>query len=346
MKKLGSIGLRYLLPLALAVFLMWWITKDITEEQQSYIIQSIKEADYFWIGLSLIAAIVSHWVRALRWQMLLRPLGYSPTTLNTFWAVMVAYIANLVLPRVGEVSRCVVLKKTDKVPISQSIGTVVTERLLDLVAFGLIFVLTFMLNANFISYLFGSSGSDVNVGTKIGGLVVLLSAGLVIYKFVFPRIKKYPLIQKLLGFFGNLKKGFMSVFKLKNPLLFISYTFLIWFLYYLMMVFMVKALGATSHLGFNGALLILTIGTFGFIAPVQGGFGAYHGAIIWLLTSLNKYSIENGLDIASEITQGDAISFAFLAHSAQTLLVVIMGLIALFFVFILKPKNDLEGGTS
>ena len=345
MKRIVGIFLRYVLPFGLAVLFMWLILKDIDEEKQEYIINSLRSADYRWIALSMVIAIISHWVRAMRWKMLLEPLGYKPSTANTFWSVMVAYIANLALPRMGEISRCGALKKTDNIPIGQSLGTVVTERVIDLLAFAVVFILTFAINSKFIIYLFNKSatGEGSGLAGKITIAVVVLIAAVIGFRYVLPRLKHLPPVEKAMHFFGGIWEGLRSVFKLANPGYFIFLTALIWFLYYLMMLFVTHAMDATSQLGFNGSLLVLTIGTLGFIAPVQGGFGAYHGVIIWLLTNLSAFA---GTDVYSgpQLTEGDSISFAFLAHTSQTILVIVVGLFALFAVFIYKPKkNDLEG---
>ena len=141
----ASAIVKFLLFLSIGMLLVWLVVKDITAEEKTNIKIAFEKANYFWIVLSMILVTVSHWSRAVRWKMLLEPLGYKPKTSNTFFAIMVGYLANLALPRLGEVSRCGVLNKYEKVSFEEAFGTVIAERAIDLLCLVLVFFLTLIM---------------------------------------------------------------------------------------------------------------------------------------------------------------------------------------------------------
>ena len=145
MKKQTNNILKFICFLGLGVLLVWLTVKDITKQQQEDILVSIQKANYSFIGLSFLVGIFSHYVRAVRWKILLAPLGYQPKTSNTFFAVMVGYLVNLAVPRLGEVSRCGMLNSYEKIPFTEGFGSVIAERALDLVCLVLIFFITLFL---------------------------------------------------------------------------------------------------------------------------------------------------------------------------------------------------------
>ena len=131
MKKYIIQAVKFVVFLGLGILLSWLALRGITAEVKEQIYKSLKEANYLWITLAMAAGMLAHFSRAIRWKMLLEPLGFTPRTSNTFYAVMIGYLGNLVPPRVGEVLRCGILKRYEKIPLTQSFGTVIIERLLD-----------------------------------------------------------------------------------------------------------------------------------------------------------------------------------------------------------------------
>ncbi|MTI31530.1 lysylphosphatidylglycerol synthase transmembrane domain-containing protein [Xanthovirga aplysinae] len=330
--------LLYTISLTVALGLMWYIFRDL---DFSVVLSKLKQLNYGWIALSVIIAISSHYARAYRWNLLLQPLGFQLKTWRTFLAVMSMYFVNLILPRMGEVSRCGVLKRTDKVPVTASLGTVVVERLVDFLA--LLFLLTIVLVAEFgrlKSYLlaafehtFDKLQDNLNLLFLLAGLVVLGVLG-IIFLFTSKRsfLRNNPIILKVKSFLKDLSLGFTSIGKLQNKAGFWLSTLLIWAAYYLMAYFIIFAYPPTVGLSMWAGLSILVMGGLGMAAPVQGGLGTYHAMV-------------SGILILYGISEQDGIIFATIMHSAQTLMVLILGGICLLLSLLISPKEKEESQT-
>jgi len=130
MKKILISVLKYTLSLAITILLLWYVFKD---KDVIGMLQVLKNADYRWVSVSIVIALISHFWRSLRWNLILQPLGHSPKVTNTYMAVLIGYLANFIIPRMGEVTRCGILYKIEKIPIKSSVGTVVAERAFDLI---------------------------------------------------------------------------------------------------------------------------------------------------------------------------------------------------------------------
>jgi glycosyltransferase 2 family protein len=141
-------ALKLLLFISIGLLLVWLSIRGLDEETKKQTVEAFKKANYTWVFLSIVVGILSHWSRAVRWNMLMQPLGHSPRTSNTFFAVMVGYLANYAFPRLGEVTRCSLVSRYEKVPLNEALGTVVAERIIDVITMLTLFVLTLLLNAN------------------------------------------------------------------------------------------------------------------------------------------------------------------------------------------------------
>ncbi|MGB3617874.1 MAG: lysylphosphatidylglycerol synthase transmembrane domain-containing protein [Catalinimonas sp.] len=324
--------LKYVLPLGLAALLLWLVYRDTSLEE---LMRDLRDADYRWIFLSIIPAVISHLSRAERWRLLLRPLGHRPRLLTSFLAVMSLYFVNLILPRAGEVSRCGVLRKTDGVPIDASVGTVVAERGFDLLMLLLTVAVAFVLEFSRLSTVLGPLVSK-RLATVEGGAVGLLLvgglsvAGAVVALFLAlrRRLRGSALYGKIEAFLEGVWAGLISVRHLDRPGAFVLHTVLIWGCYYLMAYWALFALPATADLGARAALMVFTLGSLGMVAPVQGGVGAYH------------FMVGAGLALYG-VSEADASAAAALMHTSQTLFLLLLGGICFGLTFLVRSKREL-----
>ena len=328
--------LKYILTLTIAAFLLWYVYKDI--DFQEAVLQRLGDISYGWIALSVIFGLVAHVLRAYRWNILLEPLGYEHlSTFRTYLAVMTGYMANMFVPRMGEVTRCAILKKTDNVAMTSSLGSVVAERTFDLLILVSMIMIGFILEfdklAGFAQEHWASKiGAFKNINTLaltlVAGFLFFLMVMFVAYRILRTKLRRNPLILKIRQFLREMLEGFLSVRKIKNRSGFWISTFGIWVLYYLMAYIVFFSIPETSHLGMLAGLSVLIMGGLGMSAPVQGGIGAYH---IFVSSILSLYGVapESGK------------FFAFILHTTQFLTVIIVGVISLSISLLIskKPEN-------
>ncbi len=334
-KALGKY-LKIFLSFAIAVAILWWLFKD---EDIAGLWEEAKNADFNWIILSVLMAILSHWIRAYRWKLFVAPLGYEISTFRAFLAVMIGYVSNLVLPRMGEVIKCGALNKLENVPVSKSLGTIITERILDLIILVLLICATILIEyerlKNFLGELFGPQIDSLSTNyTLLFGLLGISILGMLLMIWLYKNFRKFekiPYLTKAFKFGRELWEGLTSVKKVKKQAAFWASTIAIWTLYYLMSYIVVFSIPSTSHLTPLAGLTILTMGSIGMAAPVQGGIGTYH---FMISTILVLYGIE----------LSDGKLFATILHAAQSFAVIIVGVISFFISGILQkqPKKAEE----
>ena len=322
--------LKYGLSVVLAAFLFWLVFRNISFDEFAGKLSSV---NYGWILVSFALAIFSHLLRAYRWNLMLRPFGYELTTFRTFLAVMSGYLANLALPRLGEVTKCGVLKKNEGVSMSTAIGTVVVERLLDFIILLIITVLDFLLEFDmiydFFAELFNFKGIEQNkVPLAIGGAVLtgLGVLGLFLLREFLKREYEHPALKKINDKLKELIAGFMSIRNVENFFGFMVSTVLIWLAYFFMSYVIFFAMPETSGLSMGVGLSILVAAGLGMSAPVQGGVGAYHAFVSGVLVI---YGIE--------ATTG--LFFATLLHTSQVILVLIVGGMSMFISSFISAKK-------
>jgi len=327
--------LKILFFLAIGVFFIWIFLRKLTTDQKREIWESFILADYSWLALSVIIGILSHIIRAFRWKILMEPMGHHPKNSNTFYAVMIGYLANLALPRLGEVTRCGVLNRYEKIPINQSIGTVIIERSVDMVLFVLLFIINFIiffdrLNQYVDEKIFKPLGDKFSFfDQNIAFLIIIGVLGLLFVGLFFVLRKKFhhlSVYQKIRGLILGFWKGLFSITKIKKPVTFIIQSIAIWGLYYLMIYVCFFSLPSTSHLGFDACLSMLIFGSIG-IMVVQGGIGIYPAIIA---ETLVLYQIPG--------TTGYALGW--LTWSAQTIMIIIAGIVSLILLPILNKKQN------
>jgi len=341
-KKLGTI-FRFTLFFGLGVFFIWLFLRNLSPEQKSEILLSFGKANYWWIALAIGLGVLAHYLRALRWKMMIVPLGYHPGNRNTFFAVMIGYLANLALPRLGEVSRCTVLTRYEQVPFTKSFGTVITERALDLLMFLLLFILNLAIQ-------FGKLSSYINekiykpLEAKLqlsidlsGSLSILLIAIVIVlvvlYIVLRKRISGNRYYQKVRSLVTGFLDGIKSLIRIQRIGLFIFYSLAIWCLYLLMAYIIFFSFPESSHLGIDAGLAILVFGTIG-IMIVQGGIGIYPAIVA---ETLFLYAVEP--------TKGYALGW--LIWSSQTITIILLGVLSLILLPILtKDKNHDDASTN
>lgn len=331
-KKLISV-VQYIFFLGLGAGLFWLSIRKLDLHE---VWKSMLGADYWWMLLALFIAILSHIARALRWNLLIGTLGYKTRLSSTFYAVMVGYLANTAVPRMGEFARCGVLSKKEKIPFNALFGTVISERFFDLITLMLIIFLVIIfqmdllrnfLNTNFWPF-FDNLFSNMNSIILFGIIAVALLGGIVWLVWIFKhKIKKMPFYHRIVDFLSGLWDGIKSIKNMKHKWLFVLYTIIIWFLYALMTYIPLKMLAETSNLSFIDGLTLMAIAALGIVAPVPGGIGAYHYIVKVTLTEL--WGIEANA----------AMSFATLNHAGQTLMNVVVGAVS-YFLLIINAKKQ------
>ncbi len=327
MKKSIAKLIQFILFPAIGLFIIYQLYKDQNAAEIGAILRN--DVDYKWIILSLSLGILSHISRAMRWQMLIEPVEKRPGFINTFCAVMIGYLANLVFPRMGEVSRCGVLSKYERISFTRVVGTVVAERLSDLFMLLIIMVavlaLQFDLLGGFLSRTLKlESFGEIFLSPLFYGILALIGVSLLLIKRYS---KQYRALMFLKNLMAKFTEGLSSIRKIKNKPLYLLHTLIIWFMYFLMIYVCFYSLPSTSNLGINAGITILLTGSLGMIAPVQGGIGAWHFMVIATLKLYGVPAESGGV-------------FALVVHAAQNLMIIGVGLLAFSALPLLNRKKN------
>lgn len=319
MKKTIINAIKFLVFISLGIFIFWKVYEgqDVNE-----IISAMHKVDFTWVYVSILIGIFSHIARSARWVLLANSLGYKPKQVNSFFAVMITYFANLAFPRLGEVSRPAVLKRYEKIPLSTALGTIITERIIDVI---ILLIITFIGIALQFDVFNQFVTENPSVSNKLQGildsrwiiLIVFILGTLAFITFftLRNRFNHIKFIKKINEKVDTLKEGLLSVRKVQNKFLFILYSVLIWVFYYLMIYVCFYSFDFMDSFGPVEALALFILGSYGMVAPVQGGIGAYHFMII------------SGLMIYG-VNESDAGLFALIVWSAQTLMIIGLGFIS------------------
>ncbi|MFT5916799.1 MAG: hypothetical protein ACJAWV_003036 [Flammeovirgaceae bacterium] len=324
--------LKYVISISVAGFLFWWLYRG---EDMEKTFEDIKEASPFWISTSIGIALFSHWSRASRWVIALRPLGYETRTFTAFLAVMFGYFVNLFVPRLGEVMRCGLFYRTEKVPINISFGSVLAERALDFIILVALCIVVFFVEfdriGGFILSEFNNNSEAVT--QKIYILLAICSLaflGLIALYLLRNKLMRLPLVIKGKGFVLGMKDGLLSIKKLsrKQRLAFILHTLNIWAMYYFMSYVLFLSMPATSNLSLMTGCTVLIMSGIAMVIPSPGGIGTYH---FFVTATLIAYGLEEGI----------AKNSALLMHSVQYLATIIIGgLSFLISIFIARKQGE------
>jgi uncharacterized protein (TIRG00374 family) len=301
--------LKIALPLAFGGFLVWYSLSDISLEILG---QYFKEANYTWILLGLFFGILSHLSRAYRWKFMLEPLGFKPKITNSILAVLVGYLVNLALPRAGEISRATVMSNYEKIPFEKGFGTIVAERIADLIMMLIIIVLTLFVQFDFIYELLTKNFNPIKIGIGIPVLII----SFFIFRFLVNKATSGFLL-KIKTFVAGLIEGVTSIFKMKNKWAFIFHTIFIWAMYIAMFWATIPAIEGLE-VPFGGILIGFIAGGFA-IAATNGGIGLYPIAVASALALF---------DISTET----ATAFGWIMWTAQTAMIVVFGGLAFLFL--------------
>ena len=327
-------SLKFIAFLTAGILLLWLAFRTVDFKALA---NSLKGANYYWLILSVVFGLLAYFSRTRRWIILINPLGYSPKFWNTFHAMMSGYLANLALPRIGEVTRCVALGKKEKIPVDQLVGTVVIERTIDLISLLVLMSAIFFtsgskireyLNASIIIpfrgkvlSVFGSAWIPWAILTAFSAICFFL---LIHYK---KELRKIRFFSKIFDMAHGVINGLKSISKLKRSWEFIFHTIFIWLCYALMTWVVVFCLESTSHLSFGNSIFILVIGGLAMSAPVQGGIGAFH------------YFVSRGIAFVEGVNIEDASAYAILTHESQLVIVLILGALAFQRLYSKNRKN-------
>lgn len=326
----------YLAALFISIFLLWRVLSKIDIE---LLLSRIMKADFSWVFAAVIISLISHLSRAARWNILMEPLGFRPSLFKTFLAVMVGYFANIFLPRAGEVARCGILTKIDKVQLNSAFGTVVAERAFDFLCLITLISLSLILEFNRFTTLFSEYVLKASPEEKLPlyfnplfiGSIFLLT-GLIILFLFRKKITSSAFFFKIREFLKGVLEGVMSFRKISRKKEFIFHTIFIWVCYYFMTYLMFFSLAETKMLGPLAGLVILILGGLGMSAPSTGGIGTFHELV------------GGGLKLFYNLKYDDGIAYAFVVHTSQFFSILIVGGLSLLICLFLTRRlnNDLR----
>jgi uncharacterized protein (TIRG00374 family) len=331
-------ALKFLGFLAAGILLLWLAFRKVDFHR---VAENLKEANYYWLILSLFFSLMAFILRARRWQLLIHPLGVRPTFWHTFHALMIGYLANLALPRVGEITRCVALGKKEKIGVDKLVGTVIVERTIDFLSV-LVFLMIIVLTSGSIIRKFLNESLFIPLKEKVFDILdvpwfiwttLALFLFVALYLMIRHRhnLRKFRFFAKVFDIAKGIISGLKTIINLERKWEFIITTVLIWLSYAMMTWVVVFCLESTSHIVFWDSLIILVVGGLAMSVPVQAGFGAFHYAVSRVLIVLQGVSLEDGL------------TYALLSHESQIVFEIIIGLISIYVMYGRKHEMKTAG---
>ena len=334
-KRLISL-LKFGVFFGLGIFLVWWSVHKLSDKDYAEFINALKTANYYLLIPVFFILIASHLSRAVRWKILMNAMGYNPRLSNTFSAVMVGYLANFAFPRLGEVLKCTILGKYEKVPPDKLVGTILVERAVDLISFLIIIIISLLTQAKVVgafakekldTYFF-SQNKEIAI-IKLIGVILIILAAIFILKFIFKKYLHIKLVQRIKNIFIGIKVGLLSVRNLQNKWLFILHSIFIWACYLGGTYIGFFAIKETSVLPLLAAFPVLVFGTVAtMITP--GGIGLYP---VFLMEAMLLYKVPESFGTAN----------GWLQWSAQFIITLVVGFICLLILpYINKPKNEIS----
>jgi uncharacterized protein (TIRG00374 family) len=344
LKKFWS-ATKYYFFLTIGMVLLYLVFKDVNFV---WMWNEIKHADFEWILLSFLFGIVAMASRAWRWKIMLEPLGYTPSFLDCFNGVAIGYLSNIGLPRMGEVVRCSILNQTNGIPITKLIGTVILERVIDVIMLLSLILVVFFSQIDrfgkfFMTEIFGDKIARISlllneIGTiLIPAFIVFCIASFLIIRWVLKKYSNHKIIIRISEFLKGLSDGVITLFKMKRKGEFIFHSLLIWVMYFVMTWVCFFAYDPTSALTALDGLFLMVVGGLGMTAPVQGGFGAFHYLVE---KALLLYNIKPSIDAITGIELRPGLVFATIVHSTQFIMTLLLGLTAVILVALKKKKRN------
>ncbi|MCC2590811.1 flippase-like domain-containing protein [Chryseobacterium sp. MFBS3-17] len=336
------------LSLGIAAFFMWFALRGMDFKTIS---GYFAKANYFWVVAATVFGLLAYWFRAVRWNLLLEPMGYKISNANAFWTISFGYLMNLTIPRSGELARSTALYGVEKVPVDKSFGTIILERVIDLVCMvgflGLTLLFKYDAILSFYSYVTQEQKKEVS--TEQGFLEQLLAGwGIADVSAFFNTIKIALVILAIVGlgyifvkkkssfvsFANGILHGITSIFKLKQKGKFILLSLAIWICYYFAAYLVCFSLPETSEFSIADGFFIIVVGTLGMMVPASGGIGAFHAALKLgigaLFLSMGK-TFEEGAEAG--------LAYAFISHTMQFVIMLVVGVISV--PFLTKARNKM-----
>jgi len=324
--------LQYIVILGVTVLLIYLSLKGLKvaegENKWDYLLNTWQSAHKGWLFVMAVLSLISHFFRAERWRMLLTPIGFHARFSHSLLSLLVGYMINLVIPRGGEISRCYNLYKLDKIPVVESFGTVVTERIVDVICLLTLLAVSFAFESQKLLAFIDTLPIAVSGESKSKLFFVLIAAFILMFSAYVVFRKNRKLNQFVLKTWNSFRQGILSIFQLKNKGLFIFYSVMIWLLYFAMTFAVLKAFPATANLDFRAVLSLFAIGAIAMAAPLPGGTGSYH------------VLVPQGLFFLYQIPLSDAVAFTFIFHGWQTLLFILFGAVSLFVTSYLVKRRS------
>ena len=333
--KLRS-ALQFIIFFGLGIGLMYWQFSKFDTKQKEDFFTALKTADYKWFALAIFIGALAHLSRAIRWQQLLHSLGRKAGLGNRFYAVMIGYLANYGIPRSGEFARCGLLLKSDNVPFSEAFGTVVVERIVDTVCFGLVLILVLLFQFSQLKTLWEQyiwNPMVIYFSNLIANhtkLIVLIVIFVLFFGMLFYFRKKISnfFSGKLGSFLVGFKNGILSVKNVPRPGWFIFHSLFIWSAYLFSVYTCFFCFQITKDLSINSALVILIFGTFG-VVFTPGGIGLYQIIVTGIVAFLLQLKVP-----------ADAAPFAWLSWGAQVITVIIFCGVSVLIKPVLNRMNQ------
>lgn len=319
--------LKILIPISLGLFLVFHIYNQLDAGQRKAMFESFRKANYFWIVISVIMGLTSHYIRGYRWRFQMEAMGYHTRTANNFMAVMIGYIVNMVLPRVGEVSRAAAITKYEKVPFQKSFGTILAERAIDMIVLMTIGIVTVILQYELLEEFANQMLAEISKAASSPklwiGLVVAILLVFILF-FVFKKLRHNSFFAKINALIDGLIEGLRSIFRMKRRVEYILATIAIWVLYIGMFWVCFFSLDATSHLGANAIFAAFVLGSFA-IVLIPGGIGAYPVGIMQCL-------------LLYGIAQETGFALGWIIWLSQTIMVVLFGGLSMLYIPVYNKK--------
>ena len=313
-------AITILVSIAIAGIFLWLALRGLDLDK---IEQSLKKANYIWVGFAAVFGVSAYIFRAVRWNLLLEPMGHKISNSNSLWSISFGYLMNLTIPRSGELARSTALYGVEKVPVDKSFGTIILERVIDLVCMLIFLGLTLIFKFEAIYSFYEKSGVKFNPFFIIGIIAGIIIAFVVFFKFK-DRFRKFSLLSKIIDFIDGIIAGLTSVFKLRQKIKFILLTGGIWICYFFASYLVCFSLPETSDFTLADGCFILVVGTLGMIIPASGGIGAFNLAMKFgftaLFISMGKDAVEGG-----EL----GLAYSFITLPLQIIIMLVMGLISI-----------------
>ena len=327
--------LQYIIFLGAGLFLVWWQLKDMTVIEKKEFYASFNNANYWLIIPIVIMSLLSHLSRAIRWKYLMEPMGYKPALKNVFSVVMIGYLANSAIPRLGEILKCTFLARYEKLNVGKLVGTIIIERTFDFICFLIFIGFTILIQIDLVGnyvkekiILIGDT-AGIPVWANFLILIFIIAAIIIFTKQLFKKYPQNKLVSKINILFKSIGEGFKTIKTLQRKKLFLLHTFFIWALYLLQIYIGFQAMEGTAHLGIKAACSVLTLATLAMIAT-PGGIGSFP---LFVMETLTIYSIASPVGKA----------FGWLIWGVSTGIIIIVGVTCLLIIpYINRKRNEIS----